>query len=90
MLLDRRKRALLDDAGVRAKFGVPPASIPDWLALVGDTADGFPGLPGFGAKSAAAILARWGRLEDIPADPAALGRAGARRGEARRHARRAA
>jgi 5'-3' exonuclease len=70
VLFDRRKRVELDDAGVRAKYGVPPASIPDWLALVGDAADGFPGLPGFGAKTAAAILARWGHLEDIPADPA--------------------
>ena len=50
----------------REKFGVPPASIPDYLALVGDTADGFPGLPGWGAKSAAAVLARYGHLEDIP------------------------
>jgi 5'-3' exonuclease len=70
VMYDRRKKRMLDDAGVREKYGVPPASIPDWLALVGDTADGYPGLPGFGAKSAAAILARWGRLEDIPADPA--------------------
>jgi 5'-3' exonuclease len=70
VLFDRRKRAMLDDAAVRAKFGVPPASIPDWLALVGDTADGYPGLPGFGAKSAAAVLARYGKLEDVPADGA--------------------
>jgi 5'-3' exonuclease len=54
-----------------AKFGVPPASIPDYLALVGDSADGFPGLPGWGAKSASTVLARWGHIEDIPADPAA-------------------
>jgi 5'-3' exonuclease len=53
---------------VIAKFGVPPASIPDYLALVGDTSDGYPGLPGFGAKSAAALLARYGHLERIPAD----------------------
>jgi 5'-3' exonuclease len=65
--LDRRKQVVLDEAGVTAKFGVPPASIPDYLALVGDTADGFPGLPGFGAKSTATLLARWGHLEDIPA-----------------------
>jgi 5'-3' exonuclease len=65
--LDRRKQIVLDEAGVTAKFGVPPASIPDYLALVGDTADGFPGLPGFGAKSASAVLARWGRIEDVPA-----------------------
>jgi 5'-3' exonuclease len=51
---------------VRQKFGVPPASIPDWLALVGDSADGYPGLPGWGARSAAAVLARYGHLEDIP------------------------
>src|SRR5207244_3551801 len=65
--LDRRKDVLLGPDGVRDKFGVPPESIPDWLALVGDSADGFPGLPGFGAKSAAALLARYGHLEDIPA-----------------------
>ena len=51
-----------------AKFGVPPASIPDYLALVGDAADGYPGLPGWGAKSAAAVLARFGHIEAIPAD----------------------
>jgi 5'-3' exonuclease len=66
--LDRRKDVLLDADGVRAKFGVPPESIPDWLALVGDSADGFPGLPGFGAKTAAALLARYGHLEAIPDD----------------------
>jgi len=55
---------------VREKFGVPPESIADYLGLVGDTADGFPGLPGWGAKSAAAVLARYGHLEDIPRDPA--------------------
>ncbi|WP_208028246.1 5'-3' exonuclease [Rhabdothermincola sediminis] len=69
--LDRRRGIVLDEAAVVAKFGVPPASIPDYLALVGDSADGFPGLPGFGAKSAAALLARWGHLEAIPADGAA-------------------
>jgi len=67
--LDRRKDAWFDAAGVRARLGVPPASIPDLLALVGDTADGFPGLPGWGARSAASVLDRWGHLEDIPADP---------------------
>jgi 5'-3' exonuclease len=56
---------------VIAKFGVPPSAIPDWLALVGDTADGFPGLPGWGEKSAGAVLFRYGRLEAIPDDPAA-------------------
>jgi 5'-3' exonuclease len=66
--MDRRARAIRDEAGVIAKFGVPPASIPDYLALVGDASDGYPGLPGWGAKSAAAVLARFGHLEDIPAD----------------------
>jgi 5'-3' exonuclease len=66
--LNRRTRAIRDEAGVVAKFGVPPASIPDYLALVGDAADGYPGLPGWGAKSSAAVLARFGRLESIPAD----------------------
>jgi 5'-3' exonuclease len=70
---DRRRGIVLDEPGVVAKFGVPPASIPDWLALVGDSSDGFPGIPGWGAKSASAVLARFGRLEDIPDDPAALG-----------------
>jgi 5'-3' exonuclease len=69
--LDRRRDVLLDADGVRDKFGVPPESIPDWLALVGDTADGFPGLPGFGAKTAAALLARFGHVETIPDDPRA-------------------
>jgi 5'-3' exonuclease len=67
--LDRRKNVVTDEAGVIAKFGVPPAAIPDYLALVGDSADGFPGLPGFGAKTAAAVLARYGHLEDIPDAP---------------------
>jgi 5'-3' exonuclease len=66
---DRRRRAALDEAGVVAKFGVGPASIPDWLALVGDEADGYPGLPGWGARTAAAVLARYGHLERIPLDP---------------------
>jgi len=66
--LDRRTRTMRDEAGVVAKFGVPPTSIPDYLALVGDAADGFPGLPGWGAKSAAAVLARYHHLETIPAD----------------------
>jgi 5'-3' exonuclease len=63
---DRRKGEVRDAAGVRAKFGVDPESIPDYLALVGDTADGFPGLPGWGAKSSAVVLARYGHLEHIP------------------------
>ena len=67
--LDRRRNAVIDEDGVRAKFGVSPSSIPDYLALVGDTADGFPGLPGWGAKSSAAVLARYGHLEDIPDAP---------------------
>lgn len=62
----RRQRLTLDEPGVVAKFGVPPTSIPDYLALVGDAADGYPGLPGWGAKSAAAVLARYGHLESIP------------------------
>ena len=66
--LDRRKEILLDADGVREKFGVFPASIPDYLALVGDSADGFPGLPGFGAKSAAALLQRYEHIEAIPND----------------------
>jgi 5'-3' exonuclease len=64
--LDRRTREVRGEAGVRQKFGVSPASIPDWLALVGDSADGFPGLPGWGARSAAAVLARYEHLEGIP------------------------
>ena len=63
---DRRAGALRDEDGVRAKFGVAPASIPDYLALVGDAADGFPGLKGWGAKSAAAVVGRYGRLDAIP------------------------
>jgi 5'-3' exonuclease len=60
---------LIDEAGVVAKFGVSPTSIPNYLALVGDSADGFPGLSGWGAKSSGAVLARWAHVEDIPADP---------------------
>jgi 5'-3' exonuclease len=63
---DRRKGLVLDEAAVTAKFGVAPRSIPDYLALVGDSADGFPGLPGWGAKSAAAVLAHYGTIEAIP------------------------
>jgi 5'-3' exonuclease len=66
--MDRRARTVRDEAAVVAKFGVPPASIPDYLALVGDASDGYPGLPGWGAKSSAAVLSRFGRLEDIPDD----------------------
>ena len=66
---DRRRRITYDEDGVRAKFGVSPVSIPDWLALVGDSADGYPGLPGWGEKSASAVLARWTHLEEIPPEP---------------------
>ena len=64
---DRRKREIIDADGVRAKFGVGPESIADYLGLVGDTADGFPGLPGWGAKSAGLVLARYVHIENIPA-----------------------
>jgi 5'-3' exonuclease len=66
---DRRKRAVRDEAGVIEKFGVEPASIPDYLALVGDAADGYPGLKGWGAKSTAAVLSQFKHLEHIPPDP---------------------
>lgn len=66
VLYDRRKRAFVDADGVRARFGVSPASIPDFLALVGDAADGYPGIPGWGKLSAAAVLTRYAHLEDIP------------------------
>jgi 5'-3' exonuclease len=64
--LDRRTREVRDAAAVQRKFGVPPASIPDWLALVGDSADGYPGLPGWGPVSAATVLARYRHLEHVP------------------------
>jgi 5'-3' exonuclease len=67
--LDRRNQKYLDEQAVRAKFGVPPSSIPDYLALVGDSADGFPGLAGWGAKSAGAVLARYGHVDAIPDNP---------------------
>jgi 5'-3' exonuclease len=66
VLWDRRRRIVYDDAAVRVKWGVPPPSIPDWLALVGDASDGYPGIPGYGAKTAAALLSRYGHLEDVP------------------------
>lgn len=66
--IDSRKKEIRNAAGVEAKFGVKPESIPDYLALVGDTADGYPGIDGFGAKSAAAVLRRFGTIEAIPAD----------------------
>jgi 5'-3' exonuclease len=66
VLRDRMRRITYDEAKVVEKFGVLPASIPDYLALVGDSSDGYPGLPGWGSKSAAAALRRWGRLDAIP------------------------
>ena len=66
--LNRRTRVTLDERGVVEKFGVLPQSIPDYLALVGDSADGYPGLPGWGAKSSAAVVGKFGHLESIPAD----------------------
>jgi 5'-3' exonuclease len=65
---DRLRRRMFDEQGVVAKFGVPPLSIPDWLALVGDSADGYPGVPRWGAKSAASVLAVYGRIDAIPDD----------------------
>jgi 5'-3' exonuclease len=67
VLRDRRRQITYDRAGVLEKWGVEPASIPDWLALVGDSSDGYPGLPGWGAKSAAAVLRRYGSIDAIPA-----------------------
>ncbi len=64
----RRERQVIDEEGIKTKFGVSPASIPDYLALVGDSADGYPGLPGWGKKSAATVLARYDHLEHVPAD----------------------
>ena len=66
---DRRRDILIDEAGVVEKYGVSPGSIPDWLALVGDSADGIPGIPGWGAKSSASVLAHYEHLEKIPDDP---------------------
>ena len=67
--MDRRQGTVAGEDAVVAKYGVPPASIPDWLALVGDSADGYPGLKGWGKKGAATVLARYGRIEDIPELP---------------------
>jgi 5'-3' exonuclease len=75
---DRRRDIVYDEAAVLAKFGVQPASIPDWLALVGDSADGYPGLAGWGAKSASAVLSRYEHLEAIPDDPTRWGLGAAR------------
>lgn len=66
---DRRREIIIDEKGVVEKFGVHPQSIPDWLGLVGDSADGFPGIPGWGAKSASLVLAKYKHLESIPNDP---------------------
>ncbi len=75
---DRRRDIVLDEKGVLEKFGVKPESIPDWLGLVGDSSDGYPGIPGWGAKSASAILFRFGHLEGIPEDPQEWGLSPAR------------
>lgn len=66
---DRRRDIIIDEAGVVEKFGVSPQSIPDWLALVGDSADGYPGIPGWGAKSAAVVLSYYKHMQSIPDDP---------------------
>ncbi len=66
VMLDRRRKMVIDENGVIERFGVPPSSIPDYLGLVGDSADGYPGLSGWGEKSAAEVLARYGHLENIP------------------------
>lgn len=68
VMFDRRRELLIDEKGVWEKWGVGPVSIPDWLALVGDNADGIPGIPGWGKKSASTLLARYTRLDAIPAD----------------------
>lgn len=70
---DRRREIVIDEAGVVGKFGVKPVSIPDYLALVGDSADGYPGIQGWGAKSTATVLAKFKHIESIPKDPAKLG-----------------
>jgi 5'-3' exonuclease len=67
---DRRREIIINEAGVVEKYGVSPQSIPDWLALVGDSADGYPGIPGWGAKSASVVLSHYGHLEKIPDNPA--------------------
>ena len=68
--VDRIRSKVINEAGVFERNGVAPASIPDWLALVGDTVDGIPGVPGFGAKTASALLQRYGTVDQIPEDPA--------------------
>lgn len=79
---DRRRDVIIDEAGVVEKFGVSPESIPDWLALVGDSADGYPGIPGWGAKSASAVLAHYKHMEAIPDDPETWNLASIRPGRA--------
>lgn len=69
MCWDRRREIVIDEAGVVEKYGVVPNSIPDWLGVVGDSADGYPGIPGWGAKSASTILFKYRHLEKIPRDP---------------------
>ena len=69
--VDRIRRRVINEEGVRERNGVAPSSIPDWLALVGDTADGIPGVPGFGAKTASALLSHYGTVDAIPRNPAA-------------------
>ena len=81
VLLDRMRRKILDEPGVVEKFGVAPESIPDWLALVGDSSDGYPGVPRWGAKSAAAVLSVYQHLEDIPAPRERMAGQRARRGQ---------
>jgi 5'-3' exonuclease len=76
---DRRKRTVIDEDGVHDKFGVWPSSIPDWLALVGDSADGFPGIAGWGKQSAATVLDRYGHIEAVPLDASAWDAAVARK-----------
>ncbi len=71
VMLDRKNEKVIDAEGVIAKFGVPPASIPDYLALVGDAADGYPGLSGWGEKSASTLLTAYGSIDAIPLDPSA-------------------
>jgi 5'-3' exonuclease len=70
VMFDRIRNLIIDEVGVQKKWGIAPASIPDWLALVGDKADGIPGIARWGAKSASTVLARWGRADAIPEDPA--------------------
>jgi 5'-3' exonuclease len=66
--LDRRRGVVRDEAGVVDKFGVPPASIPDYLAVVGDSADGFPGVPGWGEKAGSRVFSQYSHLENVPRD----------------------